>query len=243
MRAHELFEDDDIEQKYSGLIASYTKEKSKFIFKGISDERNNFGDAKILFIDPFTFERKAANTHNYVNALTKELPSWQGWPPRTNSIICTGDKSHASGYGTVYQVIPTNTRTPIGICPEHYFWDSFDLLEQFGNSLKKNQFLEVSTLNIVIHNLYEYLKDPSGNVMQDLNKIEDFFKRNQNKLQSTRHQELINRFVDNGIVRTLDMLLDPKNNGFKLTTFANYTNPGDKEVWVNGPCVLIRRNN
>lgn len=51
---------------------------------------------------------------------------------------------------------------------------------------------------------------------------------------------LENYFMKNDVLPAFNSLLHPKKNGFKQTTFKNFRNSKhNKEVWVNGPCILI----
>lgn len=81
----------------------------------------------VYLVDPTTVERVAANTSNYTNLLVSNLPSWQQYPKRNRSLICTTSYTIANAYGGTgtYVVLPFGNPT-IGICPSLDFWDGFN---------------------------------------------------------------------------------------------------------------------
>jgi hypothetical protein len=119
MRYKEIIESyesqgDELLIQYKDAIDDYIKEQ-KFIYRGM---KNSY---PVIFADGSKLDRKAANTSNYVNKLTEVLPSWQNWPKRTKSFICSGEHSSADGYGWVYHVIPLENQK-IGSCGTNDFW-------------------------------------------------------------------------------------------------------------------------
>lgn len=62
-----------------------------------------------LFINPKKIQRTSKDANNAYYVLMDNLPSWQGFPSRSKSIIFTNQRSIASEYpGKIYQVYPSN---------------------------------------------------------------------------------------------------------------------------------------
>jgi hypothetical protein len=62
-----------------------------------------------LFINPKKIQRASKDANNAYYVLMDNLPSWQGFPSRSKSIIFTNYRSIASEYqGKIYQVYPSN---------------------------------------------------------------------------------------------------------------------------------------
>jgi hypothetical protein len=62
-----------------------------------------------LFINPKKIQRTSKDANNAYYVLMDNLPSWQGFPSRSKSIIFTNYRSIASEYpGKIYQVYPSN---------------------------------------------------------------------------------------------------------------------------------------
>jgi hypothetical protein len=76
--------------KIQPAIEAYAR--NSVIWRGVPSNR------KILVVDPTKVERKAANTTNYMNLLQSNLPSWQDYPRRNRSLVCSADSSYASLY-------------------------------------------------------------------------------------------------------------------------------------------------
>ena len=98
--------------------------------------------------------RKSANTENYYTLLIDNSPKWIKYPKRSESFICSSTENNASGYGTVYLVLPFDN-TKIAICPENDFWNSFEynLSKVFKNfsyfSLNSFTIIGILTLSIL----------------------------------------------------------------------------------------------
>ena len=68
----------------------------------------------VHFINPQRIVRSSKDSSNIYYILMDTLPSWEGFPSRSKSLICTNDVGIAEGYGSkVYSVFPNN-RTKIG---------------------------------------------------------------------------------------------------------------------------------
>lgn len=184
-------------------------------------------------------ERLAANTSNYMNLITGNLPSWSAFPKRSKSFICSTNSFYAKGYGggmlfgTAYRVYPKNG-TKIGVCSARDFWDSFKVLKVFD-------FDNVSSFNYFIS-----LMDASQWKYEDMKRsINAFGSKIKNDLVglSTRDQNRTKGFMEyqGTLFDFFAEMLDPIKNDFELKTPDTFTNmPNDVEVWTEGPILLIR---
>lgn len=130
--------DADIE-KYFDVIKQY-KERGVFIFRGMKET------SRLIFGDGNQLNRKSANTANTVNFLTSVLPSWQGWPVRTKSFICSSVERGADGYGSLYCVIPLENQNVAWLKSTIDFWDAYQYadkkMSKVGNIPNFNRFIE-----------------------------------------------------------------------------------------------------
>jgi len=122
--------------------------KGNFIYRGL--RRSN---SKFLYVRPSQVERQSKNTKNIYTALMDILPSWQGWPRRSRSVICSDSSEYASGYlgerekntystsklGALYIVLPKNG-SKIGVCPDQDIWDSFVNIQERWNADNMHMF-------------------------------------------------------------------------------------------------------
>ena len=70
--------------------------------------------------------RISENASNLYTILMSDiLQSWQKYPKRNKSHICTNSSNVASTYGTLYMVLPKNN-TNIGVCITSDIWYSFN---------------------------------------------------------------------------------------------------------------------
>lgn len=237
--------EDGIYRKYEHYINRVRRDSSKALYKGLENESNDFGEKDILIIDPHKFTRKSRFSKNFVNMMVSNLPSWQGWPPRSNSIVCSESQGVASSYGRVYQVIPINKDTPIGICPDEDFWMSFSNLSDLRIDVSEfDEYLDEITRQFDIKlsqdnpkKLFSQLKD-----FQDALRLlpEKDYKDITSNFSENEKYILENFFLKDDVLPAINSLLHPISNGFKQTTFENFRNSKhNKEVWVNGPCILI----
>lgn len=152
MRLHELrsyYSYDSLDQILLELtdyekkkIVEYYESDAPFIFRGMRDTGTYIkGDGRNL-------NRKSANTRNYITLLTEILPSWELWPQRSKSFICSTDISYAQGYGTIYHVIPLEHQ-PIAYCKNVAdFFDAFPFEKYFPH-----REMHIGRFNIHLHDL------------------------------------------------------------------------------------------
>lgn len=69
--------------------------------------------------------RVSANTKNYYTLILDNDPSWQEFPKRSRSFICSTSEGTAEVYGRAYCVFPFDG-TELGVCPNSDIWNSFN---------------------------------------------------------------------------------------------------------------------
>ena len=208
---------DEIGNKCLNNLRFFYKKK-EWLFRGINNTSN------FLFVDPTKGKpRRSANIDtNYYTLLIDNLPSWKEYPLRSRSIVCSTSEEYASDYGEVYIVIPYDNAN-IAIASEDDLWDSFKFgsLGLFNDYLKylfREHDLKVSNNN------YQSLKNAL--IWLNDNNIVDYDKYN-----------IFNS--DKDVMKSLDKLMSPDYNGFKLGLKNMKEN---REVWIQGKAILIHDN-
>lgn len=105
--------------------SEFLKASKSPIYRGF-----NGGNTPWFISQPSKHERtsKKDASGNVYTLLIDNLNSWQKFPKRSKSLICTTDQYTAENYGNVYLVIPFDS-AKWGVCPEADIWDSFNTLE------------------------------------------------------------------------------------------------------------------
>jgi hypothetical protein len=201
----------------------------RYIFKGIEGLSET-----IAITDPKLMERKSANTRNHYTLLMDNLPSWQNYPKRSRSLICSTSKSRAGDFGNLYLVVPFDNAS-IGVCSDHDLWGGFPYLdESLGISV-------VADINDMF--VEAGISDSSYNDFLD-----SCLLHKANLLNSKYHgaedlYELLAPADTKGdIVRILDKLLNPKLNKFSLEDVAGipaHNEHNSHEVWTDSKAYLI----
>jgi hypothetical protein len=178
--------------------------------------------------------RISANTLNYSTLLMDNLPSWNGWPKRSRSIICSTNYDDSDSYGKVYYNIPYDN-AKIGICSDHDVWRSFSYIRNGINSF--NNLLE----NLMkIYDIKRSEKDWNIFVkaLQELqNKFDYNTLPDDEKYYIEKHKSVLDMlFNGKNIIKNLDHIFDPDTNKFKMG--INNLQP-DREIFIQGECILI----
>lgn len=229
-----------LKSNYSNLVIALNQfSNGDHIYRGISLPNN------AVMVDPTKAIRTAANTSNFTNMLVSEiLPSWKGWPPRNQALICSTSWNTARGYGAEsyakgpHVVLPLGDPV-IGICSGPDFWDSFGKL--YPPSL--NDMLE--------HIIPDYLKRPTAStpagLAKDLGDLGVYMVAHPGTREEiienwgTEYKEAI---MAPNLVHGFSQLLEPNKNGFrrmKLSELKGHFAGAEREVWVSAPSLLVRR--
>jgi len=218
------------------------KKKCKQAYKAYKNGKNLYrgleNNIEYLFVDPKQGSlRKSANTSNYYTLLIDNNPYWKKYPKRSQSIICTNNYSYASGYGIVYEVFPYDG-AKMGVCPSRDFWFSFENTIGDGNSLNFFNFKISKLFNQYGVRLND--KDfPS--FKKSLEELEEKLKKNKKSLSvldfiTNKWLMKSESFIDN-----LYKILNPSDNGFKLTSITNIPNEVySQELWTDSKSIMIK---
>lgn len=236
------YADDDIKadafltKHYSKLVVALNKFASgDRIYRGVEDKKN----FSAMVVDPTKAIRVAANTSNYTNMLVSSvLPSWKGWPPRNQALICTVRVSIAQSYGGYHSsgphvVLPFGDPV-IGVCSNSDFWESFsdgiyppelnDFIERLSAYTLQRK-INTSTPEALAADLKQ---------MGEISKSEPYI---------LEYFSLWERNILNApsLLEKLDAILDPKASGFKMVNLSQLNGAGaNNEVWVSAPSLMVR---
>ena len=222
------------DQYFNSLLernCSYFLSKKFKIYRGMKKN--------ILFgyIDPTKSIRKSRYSLNYYTIMFDEiLPSWEGWPKRSKSIICSTSLSYAHGYGNIYEIYPYDNNR-IGICSENDIWDSFK--RSFFQNL--NAFSE--TLQNISRIFNHNLKENKESLIQlfeilDSYGLDEILDKLRNNRESVGVRLLKDKDKDKTTLEHFDKMFNPISNGFNNYTTLTYKHQNNKEVWIEGPCLL-----
>lgn len=211
------------------------------IFRGIANRSDDF-----LFVNPkaAATPRRSRNATNQYTLMMDNLPAWQAYPKRSQSIICSSAQHQAGGYGTLYRVLPVNG-SKLGICPSADLWFSFPMFSK--HEFKLNHFVDS------LYELYNQIfKDTLSNtdyqtLVTQVNQLDAKLKENPELVRGAWHPEFADMYSKNShapLMQTFAEYMDPIANGFRLQTTANYdpvdNRAGSHEVWTDGPSYLVK---
>lgn len=118
----ESYDEEDEQAGFDDIIrnCSIAVKLGGFLFRGMNSEY----DQNVIIWPESNKHRPSANFHwDYYEHVLNHLPSWEGWPDRSKSIICSTDDNYASGYGYNYVVFPVDNAV-LGVTSGQDFWDS-----------------------------------------------------------------------------------------------------------------------
>lgn len=231
-------------------LALSKTEKGDIIYRGSPNPN------PIVYTDPTGVERVSRNTSNELTLLVSHiLPSWQSWPKRSRSLICSEEYRTAGSYskgGGPYIVLPLGDPM-IAVVPGEDFWDSFDMFppdfnHNFGEFFKTFRLIAeeaglnvklpaaISTPEDMVHVLKTY-DAVFSKYPQILEKMKD-------ELSSVRMYRIgvMTKLLATGnSIEALDAYFNPKANNFAISPYSDYRNHLNYEVWFSGPAVLIRK--
>jgi hypothetical protein len=211
--------------------------------------------ASLVYSDPTGVERTSRNTSNELTLLVSHiLPSWQNWPKRSRSLICSESYSTASSYGSggPYIVLPIGNPN-VGVVPASDFWDAFSMSPPTFN----DNFLEFfRTFRLVAEEAKLGIHVPAAissaqEMVQVLKtydavftKMPQLVEKMKDELSSSRIYRIgamINLLTAGDCISSLDTYFNPKSNNFVLTPYSDYSNHLNYEVWFSGPAVLVKQ--
>ena len=202
-----------------------------------------------VLCDPSATARNAANARN--NLYNLLISTYEGYPERLRSLICTTSRQYASGFGKPFIAIPTKGTT-VGVCPAMDIWESYKNLEDMD-------LVGVSTLSSVFGSLLDSLgisnrfttvaelRDAMDQVQKDAERRSvrvvafDCYGSPERAYTLLKYSET----KGGSLYDNVRELLDPGPAGFKLVKYGDgqpikpqYT--GSRELWFSQPCVLVK---
>ncbi len=199
--------------------------KSPVIFRGI---RNAHSIGEYNVIKPKEHKREGGYSNTTYLNLIDGSESWEKYPNRRESIICSTSKVVAGSFGAVYVVIPFDN-AKFGVCPSYDFQQSFvDFRSMFGFNL---------------HNIDSFLNIRYGATYDEIKKMILSGDYNSVELSSAYQQHISDNNISNEeIFKHILELTAPDRNGFKVVSQSELVN-GDNlghEAWTDSNCLLIK---
>jgi hypothetical protein len=202
-------------------------------------------------IAPYAFK-------NYHNLLISNLESWKDWPRRNKSLICASSYralSHGGGFikgpSVDYVIIPFDD-TMVATGDRSDFWNCF------SNLPKDEDFIEEdldrpSIAYYMISLVHELDRNVKPSLNTNWNELKSFLEESEasehiiSKYFTTDHEVLWDDSLN--LLENLNILLDPKNNNFKLTDIVGVMNMYSQldtnesealESWFEDESIMIR---
>lgn len=201
------------------------------IYKG---SENYWSEEGVFYRDPTAHAqpRISANTQNYTTLWVDNSKAWSHFPKRGRSLICTTDQQTAENYGTAAVVIPLQD-TRIGICPAMDFWESFDETMPAAHGIVDlNSFIDGT-----IKKQLKRVVDQRTLTYRDLVNILDELRLPETPGAKYKFYGIVEQHGWQGM---MEVILDPRTNGFRVSTWRQFSTTGDHEVWLSAPCAMLR---
>lgn len=202
-------------------------------------------------INPAVVGRESANTSNEYTILLSSLPNWSKFPKRSQSIICSNSVRTADAYGNIYAVVLPD-KFKVGVCPSSDIWNSFHYLGQ------QTSIFSMDSFNGQLQGLLSNFGSPADNIEEiqdgcyELDLAIKEFKKTKKPtaekfvmhLSEMDNVENLATYLYNSNTtsfKTIAKLLDPKLNGFAVT--SNLSDlillPREHELWTSTSCLLV----
>lgn len=211
-----------------------------------------------------TPEQKEERSSFWIDKMIKEIPAWNKMPSRSRFIKAYTNFKRASeetNEDDVYVMIPFDS-TRVGIAPGTSFYRSFKDLEKslgfdrvdnktFTDWLENVQegLAQITDSKIKKHEPTTYTQFKKALIQIDeiLNKDRKVLEKNLSTGESLtdKQAKILKDLLARHIVNTERYLaekLDPEANGFHITRIESLSVVGDHEIWIDKPCLLIKRS-
>lgn len=183
--------------------------------------------APMILTNPLLSKRESANSQNYYTILTSMLQSWEDWPNRDQSIVCSTNFYRARDYGQTYVVFPIDNPN-IAVGSDMDFWYCFQKLCDHFKVEDLNDFnnlIDMTLGRITYENANIKLKHFEDQILSDPD----------NNKPNLKFIE-----INNSVFDTLSYYFDPKINGNTLAPLSKINKKiNAREVWVSAPCYLV----
>lgn len=209
-----------------------------------------------------TPEMKEERSKFWVDKLIKEIPAWSKMPSRSRFIKAYTNYDRTYGGNDVYVMIPLDG-TRVGIAPGPSFYRSFEHFEKsLGFDRVDNQtfikwldIVETSLAQITDSRVKKHEPKTFSEFKKALTQIDKILSQDRKILEKNlstgealtiEQAKIIKDLLARHVVsaeRYLAEKLEPEGNGFhsvRIESFSKGT--GDHEIWVDKPCLLIKRS-
>jgi len=201
-------------------------------------------------VRPSEHTRKSRNTLNYYTLMIDNFKSWNSFPKRSKSIICSTNEDYASGFANeeVYQVFAKKGGV-YGVCSGGDIWRSFKSFEPYGvdnaNSMIEKLFKKAldikglfsKNLNVTTWSEFIELADICDSI--DKGELQEFL---YNDVKTFFMFKIVYFETNIKFLNACEEAYLPKPNGFKIMTYGSGSLPDDVEVWTDSDCLLVNNN-
>jgi hypothetical protein len=215
--------------------------------------------ADMMLVTP---EMKEERSKFWVDKLIKEIPAWGKMPSRSRFIKGYTNYDRTFGGDDVYVMIPLDG-TKIGIAPGPSFYRSFKYIEKSLGFDRVDNKTFISWLETVQEGLAQltdtkikkHEPETFSQFRKALEQIDKVLKDDRKILEknlstgeslSTEQAAILKDLLARHVVSTeryLEEKLDPEGNGFHAVRIESFTKgTGDHEIWIDKPCLLIKRS-
>lgn len=249
-------------EKLKSLLKDYSSALSKaaignYIFRGVPDTKS----VKQWYLaKPSTQRRKSANTNEIYNTMIDFLPSWEDWPKRSRSLICSNNAGDASNFGEFLCLVLPKNGSRVCQASDSDFWGSFpylkkrtgiEMMDDFNSYMellfgatgngKAAYSSEYYDSNKVIEMFDSLVSTDDTTLFDNLNRNLDgsSYHLRTHKMMETFIKD-IKKYKRNWMTYFSD-LLDPVKNLCLMVTIEKYfASPKPREIWTDGDCLLYR---
>jgi hypothetical protein len=209
----------------------------------------------ITKINPKAVGRTSAHTSNEYTVLMSNLPEWNAFPKRSESLICSFSQDFASDYGQTYGVVLPN-KFRLGVAPNFDIWESFPVLNKtFGFEYGMSHFNDsISEITNIRANAKTTVEDIQNTLAKVQSIVIKALKSDPDMIQRLRHNPLAKYIIANissdaaptALFDVIRKCMDPKANGFKVLTNIDelpmVKSRKSSEVWTDSQLLLIDLN-
>jgi len=239
------------------LLKTHCKESWKLyqynnvLWRGLGESS---GD--MYYVDPKSKMRASKHTNNIYVSMIDTLPSWNGYPKRSFSLINTTSYSAAKTYGDVYVVFYYDGAKIAHTEEFTDLWNSFSYLKQrMGETSLDDYLLELQILLTKARGLDHRIPSMGIRTYYTPNNIEEFFsgltyldfnifKKLKDRMGDGGRrisQDMIDHYdAENGWKNYFNDLFSPKNNKIGLTNLNDIPYNKKIECWSDSEAVLVR---
>lgn len=208
----------------------------RFIYRGAG--YNDAGSTGIFHGTTQHGIRYAANTHNYYNLWIDNYESFKDYPKRSKSFICSTNPEYASGFGSLFLVIPKDS-ADVGIVDKQDIWGaqvSEDYtLSNLGNySATLVELMHQQNVDHDWHKMAEVFQSISLDAIQDFiatQEVSDIENRTLAKAYKLMKEERVDTLFD-----LWEKLVTPQL--FNLSK-AGQMKSTNGEVWIQDDCAFL----